>query len=132
MRIFLVDTENVASAWQPLLDTLKDKNLILLFYTEYTSVLNLCIVDKILQFPNQVKTIICKRCGKNSLDFQLVSYLGYLIQENPYAEYIMVSNDKGFCAVSDFWSKKGYNIKTWDIDTLNKKIQKNPHLFLHY
>ena len=45
---------------------------------------------------------------KNALDFQLSSYLGYIIRENedkPYNYYI-VSKDKGFECIINFWKKK--------------------------
>ena len=47
---------------------------------------------------------------KNALDFQLVSYLGYMLRENPEATYCLVSNDKAFELVSKFWQAKGVNV----------------------
>ena len=49
--------------------------------------------------------ILCY-AGKNGLDFQMVSYLGYLIKTAPKSEYIIVSNDTGFDAVVKFWSDR--------------------------
>ena len=40
--------------------------------------------------------IECRYGIKNALDFQLISYLGYLIHQYPEASFTIVSNDGGF------------------------------------
>lgn len=49
---------------------------------------------------------------KNALDFQLSSYLGYLIHENidnPY-DYFIVTKDKGFESLIPYWKKRKINV----------------------
>lgn len=50
----------------------------------------------------------------NALDFQLVSYLGYLIQEDRSRVYYIVSHDHDFQCVCDFWKKKSVDIRLID------------------
>ena len=47
---------------------------------------------------------------KNALDFQLVSYLGYMIREAPEENYCIISNDKAFDLVGRFWQEKNVNV----------------------
>lgn len=50
------------------------------------------------------------KTGKaNALDFQLVSYLGYLIAMAPKGNYFIVSQDKGFKSAITFWKDRGIN-----------------------
>ena len=41
------------------------------------------------------------------LDFQLVTYLGYLIAQDPTGQYLIISYDRGFEYVVNFWRKDG-------------------------
>ena len=70
---------------------------------------DLCVLQLILQYPNQFEMIKCNP-GKNGLDFQLVSYLGYLLKTASKSNYIIVSNDCGFDAVVKFWQDRGMSV----------------------
>ncbi len=51
------------------------------------------------------------KTGKaNALDFQLVTYLGYLIAMAPKHNYFIVSQDKGFKSACQFWKERGINV----------------------
>lgn len=98
-RIFLVDTENVNIRALSGANLLTEDDLIILFVTERTNKYNFC--DKNISILNskakfQKMNVISN--GKNSLDFQLVSYLGLLIGSNKKddCEYYIVSEDHGF------------------------------------
>ena len=51
---------------------------------------------------------------KNALDFQLSTYLGYLISENEGKNetYYIVSEDKGLAILTGYWAERGENVKT--------------------
>lgn len=52
-------------------------------------------------------TFKVKTGTKNALDFQLSSYLGMLIgQEQGNANYYIVSNDKGYDCICEFWKEQ--------------------------
>lgn len=44
----------------------------------------------------RVTLVPISRCGKNSLDFHLVFYLGYLTARNPKGTFAVLSRDKGY------------------------------------
>ena len=71
---------------------------------------------------------------KNALDFQLVSYLGYMIREAPDEDYCVISNDKAFELVGRFWQDKSVNVfsavsleqakKSGDYNKLHSELEK--------
>ena len=101
-KVYLVDTENVGSAWKELLPQKNVKDVIILFYTEHSPGISYADLNLIREYPSSFDMILCYP-GKNGLDFQMVSYLGYLIKTAPKTEYIIVSNDTGFDSVVKFW-----------------------------
>lgn len=100
-NIFLVDTENVNIFSLNHSHNLTSSDMIILFVTEFTCINNFCDsnIDKISTDANIMK-IHVDTGTKNSLDFQLVTYLGLLIGEhnfkNEINKYFIVSRDKGF------------------------------------
>ena len=111
IRHFLVDSENVNDNWLMLFDMADEDDEIIVFYTKksphmsYMSVIRLMENNKInIRFEESYE-------GTNALDFQLVSYMGYLMgcagsfsenkcdaasAESCADEYIIMSNDTGY------------------------------------
>lgn len=99
----------MGTSWKNLLKFLGKNDEILLFYTEYSSGISYQDFQYILQYHNSLKYIKCNN-GHNALDFQLVSYMGYLMKTGIKTEYIIVSKDKGFDSILDFWKERGRNV----------------------
>lgn len=98
-KIFLVDTENVNFTAIASADKLDKDDLVILFVTDRT--VKNQFSDRSLELLNTKANILKIHVltgGKNSLDFQLVSYLGLFIGEhkNEANKYYIVSRDKGF------------------------------------
>ena len=47
-------------------------------------------------FGDAVTLVPISRTGKNSLDFHLSFYMGYITSRNPDAKFIVISNDQGY------------------------------------
>ncbi len=109
-KVYLVDTENIGSAWKELLPKKGSKDILVLFYTEYSPGISYADLDFIRQYPSSFETVECFP-GKNGLDFQLVSYLGYLIKSAPKTDYVIVTNDTGYDAVVKFWTGRDMSVK---------------------
>ena len=110
-KIFLIDSENIGHYWEYLTINLDSWDKIYVFYTDRSPGLSIANFDLLKKYINNIEFIYCNSC-KNALDFQLASYLGYLIHSNPSEEYIVVSNDSGFYPLVEFWGEKGYKIST--------------------
>ena len=106
-KIFLIDFENVHEKGLEGIGCLKPEDTVHLFYTKNASKISLDILSEI-----QAKLRFHKvNVGKQSLDMQLVSYLGFLIGTvGKEPEYIIVSNDAGFHNTLAFWGEKDTKI----------------------
>ena len=102
-RVFLIDFENVHEQGLVGIAKLGSEDTVHLFYTKNAAKISLDILS-------EVKAKLCfhkVNVGKQSLDMQLVSYLGYLIGTIGHdPEYIIVSNDLGFTNTLAFWGEK--------------------------
>lgn len=113
-KVYLVDTENVGSTWKDLLPVKTGTDQILLFFTENSPYVSYTDLQLILQFPDRFEMIKCNP-GKNGLDFQLVTYLGYLLKTASKSNYVIVSNDGGFDAVVRFWQERGMSVSRTNV-----------------
>lgn len=110
-RSYLIDSENINEIWVELLETLGDKDDILVFYTDKSAHMG---YDKIIRLMEQKKgTLQWIKCfgGQNALDFQMVTELGYRISQDPKKEYVIVSNDTGYDVVVRYWEQRGCKVR---------------------
>lgn len=123
-KFYLVDTENVGSVWVDLIPTLGKQDCLLLFYTVNSSGIS---YEDLLKLAGQEEKYQMIQCftGRNGLDFQLVSYLGYLIKSNAKAEFIIISNDSGYDAVVRFWSAKDISVSRVKASVLHRSLQQD-------
>jgi hypothetical protein len=102
-RIFLIDFENVHEKGLEGIGELSQDDAVHLFYTKNASKISLDILSEVKAALAFHKVNV----GKQSLDMQLVSYLGYLIGTVGHEpEYIIISNDTGFGNTLSFWGNK--------------------------
>lgn len=107
--IYLIDTENVRTVWTLLLDRMTVNDKIYVFYTMNSGNVSYEDLNGVLSSSKSVELIQC-HTGKNGLDFQLVSYLGYLIRNNENADYCIISDDSGYDAVIKFWEGRDVDV----------------------
>lgn len=107
---FLIDFENVSNGGFEGLENLTDAENLILFYSDNAGTISIATHRKLEQSVVQKEYLSVKTGGKNALDFQLATYLGYLISQKPNEDYCIVSNDEGFQHVVNFWEQKGVRI----------------------
>lgn len=112
MNYFLIDFENVRTEGIKDFQGVQKGDSIIVFYSENCKTVTLDILNKIFDLGLKYKGFCVKVGTKNALDFQLTSYLGYLIgQETPDACYHIVSEDRGFEAAVNFWQEQGISVR---------------------
>lgn len=143
IRHFLVDSENVNDNWLMLFDMADEDDEIVVFYTKksphmsYMSVIRLMENNKInIRFEESYE-------GTNALDFQLVSYMGYLMgcagsfSENKCDassakscadEYIIMSNDTGYDPAVRFWKDKGFAVRRFNVNFCKQAVQRRKNI----
>lgn len=120
-KVYMVDTENVSSSWRMMLDEMTKNDVLYLFYTEHSPGIGYADFREIMDSEIQPEMISCYP-GKNGLDFQLVSYLGYLLKSAGKTEYFIISNDMGYDSVIHFWTEQGYKVSRMTVyDMIQRK-----------
>lgn len=130
MNCFLIDFENVKSTGLKGIEHLIESDDVYIFYSEYANTITFDVHHKINKSHANLKFFKSGIVAKNALDFQLISYLGYLIAQKKYKNYFVITGDRGFEAAVSFWKdffkqnkfndlsiNRFYNIQ----DALNKK-----------
>ncbi len=117
----MIDSENVGSTWIDLLQS-DEKIDFYIFVTENAKSLNYALLKQLTQNPRHKINIIECEPGKNSLDFYLSSYVGYLIGKGKHLSYTVVSQDTGYDHVIEYWNREGIDVKR--INTKNDSEKK--------
>ena len=110
---FYVDTENVGLTWVNDLAQLTEADHVIVFYTINSQHLTFPIVEHMVATKASLEFVECFT-GTNALDFQLVTRLGYDLKSYPRSQFIIISKDRGFNAVSNFWRKQGKEVTRTD------------------
>ena len=152
IRHFLVDSENVNDNWLMLFDMADENDEIVVFYTKKSPHMSYMSVIRLME--NNSINVRFEECyeGTNALDFQLVSYMGYLMGRNdthsennssatPIVtdaadvsaascadEYIIMSNDTGYDPAVRFWKDKGYAVRRFNVNFCKQAVQRRKNI----
>ncbi len=105
MAAYLIDYENVKSEGIRGILQLCDQDSVIIFYSHNADTLTFETMDMIFGSKATVRKYKIVRGGKNALDFQLSTYLGYLIHEGKDSCFYIISKDNGFQHVVEFWKR---------------------------
>ena len=120
-KVYLVDTENVS--WNGLkgINNIGKKDHVYLFISkqfEYAKAPAKQMIN-FIDLKDRVSVIKVKSGTgiKNYMDFQLATFLGEQIASNPHKEYVIISKDRGFLSLRDYW--KGQRVNIHQYTTIN-------------
>lgn len=107
---YLIDSENINEDWIIIAQNIKGNDRIVVFYTDKSCQLHCKNVAMLFEkCEGKISWIRCCT-GKDALDFQLVSRLGYMISNNKNDSFVIVSNDTGYDPVIKHWQAEGCKI----------------------
>lgn len=128
MNIYLVDFENVNSQGLNGINRLGSSDRIIIFYSENADSMTFDLHEQINQSKAYIFFQKVDVGTKNALDFQLATYLGYLVCENEKegvgAEYYVVTKDRGYSSLITYWSKRNVDITLVGSLIQSMRIQK--------
>ena len=128
MNYFLVDYENVKTQGLNGVNKLSEEDTVCIFYSENADSLTFGLHRRLNESKANILFQRVEVGQKNALDFQLSSYLGYLIHENidnPY-NYFIVTKDKGYESLITYWKKKKTNVSiVVDVSGQNAQVIQN-------
>ncbi len=110
MATYLIDYENVNKDGLNGVSKLTEEDKVIIFYSARADRMTFGLHRRL----NETKAVIEYRRvdvgGHNALDFQLATYLGFLISSDSSEEYCIVSNDRGFEFLAGFWREPLYHV----------------------
>ena len=115
MAYYLIDFENVKSRGMEGVELLTKEDTVCIFYSDNADSMTFDLHRKL----NETKAnIIYHKVAvgtKNALDFQLATYLGYLIcgqqNEGIHPNYFIVTKDNGFTSLMVYWKAQGVPVR---------------------
>lgn len=124
MNYYFIDYENVHADGFIGIENLGEDDIICVMYTEQSKTFSLELVEKIVRQKAKLESYKAGTGAKNALDFQLSSYLGYMIAKGEKTEdrFYIVSKDTGFNRLVDFWVERGVTVKRIVNLEHNKKV----------
>lgn len=113
MNYYFIDYENVHADGFTGAENLGENDVVCVLYTEQSKAFSLELVEKIARQHARLESYKAGTGAKNSLDFQLASYLGYMIAkcEGRGDCFYIVSKDTGFNHLVDFWAERSVTVK---------------------
>jgi hypothetical protein len=114
MAYYLIDYENVRIHGLDGLSTLSEHDRVCIFYSENADSLTFDLHFILNEAKAKISYQKVEIGTKNALDFQLSSYLGYLIykhRDDKNTEYFIVTADGGFSVLVNYWNKEGVIVK---------------------
>ena len=128
MNIYLVDFENVNSQGLNGINRLSENDRIIIFYSENADSMTFELHEQINQSRADIFFQKVDVGLKNALDFQLATYLGYLIcgneAEKISADYYVVTKDRGYASLITYWTKRKVDISLVGSLIQSMRIQK--------
>ena len=124
MAFYLVDYENVNTEGLQGVEQLTAADEVIIFYSEHADRLTFDLHRRLNESKAQIHYIKVGACKKYALDFQLVSYLGYLIAQNSGQSFYIISHDTGFQSVVRFWSEQQITVvQTGELQPVQQPAQ---------
>lgn len=114
MATYLVDTENVGTAWLAVAERMRpeDKMCVFAFSGDAKLSINFSMLETCMRASGQIEIIWCgeKVRAKNAMDFAIASYVG-LCAAGGEGEIYIVSNDSDYEVLSGFWAQRGVTVE---------------------
>lgn len=113
MNYYFLDYENVHADGFKGAGSLKENDVVCVMYTDQSRNVTFDIIEEINSRGARIESYRAGTGSKNALDFQLSSYLGYVIGKNEKKQYqyFIISEDTGYDRVVEFWKGRGISIK---------------------
>jgi hypothetical protein len=126
MSIYLIDFENVHYDGLSGILNLNEDDEVYIFYSDNGKRLTFELHEQIMQSRAKFYYYKAAVGGKNALDHQLSTYLGFLVgKKEDIKKYYIVSKDQGFRHLMTFWKSANLGLEMNLVDSI--KISRQNH-----
>ena len=123
---YLIDFENVGSDGLVGVNSLTNEDRVIIFYSANSSRMTFRAHQQILTSTARFDYFEVTVGGKNALDHQLGTYLGYLVATSASERYFIVSHDNGFKFLSAFWLSQDNTLQIAMADNIKTSLRVRP------
>lgn len=103
---FFVDYENVGSLGFRGAEYLSSEDEVVLFYSKTCQTLERGVLNRLYDSGCDFSLCKLERTGHNALDFYITSHIGEVLGKGYDGVIAIVSHDKGFRAIYDYWKAR--------------------------
>lgn len=116
MACLMIDYENSSGRYLEGISLvgLNKNDEVIIFYSNNVQCLPIGLFKEFEIVPAKKIFIKAETGSRNSLDFQLSTYLGACIHKHPAKEYYIVSQDHGYDCLCRFWERFNISVKRID------------------
>ena len=105
MSTYLIDFENVKSGGLTGMDHIKKEDSVHLFWSTRENKISIEMMEQIRNSESEIVMHKAVTGERDALDHQLCSYLGLLAGEKEETDFVIVSNDKAYDHLIEFWRR---------------------------
>lgn len=107
--IFLIDFENVNAEGFKGVELLTENDRVSMFYSSKADRFPIDLLPVLTSVKVPIEYAKAVKCVPQNVDFRIGTFVGYLIgkDENSSENIYIVSNDKGYQNVKEYWEEKG-------------------------
>jgi len=110
MSVYLIDYENVHDDGLEGVKALSNQDHVVIFYGQQIKSIPFARHVEMQKSKATYEYIETKKIAKNYLDFQLATFIGYMIGKGETRPFVIISKDTGFDSIVDFWKNRNINI----------------------
>lgn len=113
VKVFLIDTENVSYHGFEGIRELDDTCLVHVLYSSAFLQTKIPTKNYLELMCSKTKFVTeqIEPKGKNYLDMQISTIVGFVMERHPSAEVVIISKDNDYIALIDYWTKHGRSIQ---------------------
>ena len=108
---FFIDFENVHALGFRGVEFLTPEDEVVLFYSKVCMNLEKGILDKLFDTGCSFRIFKVENGGRNAMDFYITSHISEILGRNYKGHVGIVSHDKGFRAIRDYWLARNPEMK---------------------
>lgn len=112
MLHFLIDFENVGNSGLQGAGQLSGGDCVVIFFSQARNRIEQRKFQQITESGCEFEICKLHKTGKNALDFYIATRVGEICGSRSEGSIAIISNDKGFEAVRDYWRKRKDNSRT--------------------
>ncbi|MDE6036617.1 MAG: hypothetical protein K2G36_12005 [Ruminococcus sp.] len=107
---FFIDYESVHQNGMNGIEKLTENDKVIIFYTPANETLSFALYKKMISSDAVIELYRVQNGGKNAVNFQVCTFIGYILGNIPEAECHIISNDTSYEYVLNFWKERNTEI----------------------